>query len=129
MCLSSITIKFPLENMEMILFGDKASINDIRNYFSCHIADHSVSLSAIIQRVSINNMRIYIRQKKRSIVHLFPYLYVRYRLKQVSVLLNKTEYKALLSITAQIDCGTMTGTTNHDNFDKYLTIIVHLCAA
>lgn len=99
MCLSSITIKFPLENMEMILFGDKASINDIRNYFSCHIADHSVSLSAIIQRVSINNMRIYIRQKKRSIVHLFPYLYVRYRLKQVSVLLTKTEYMALLSIT------------------------------
>lgn len=63
MCQSSITIKFPPENMEMILFGDKASINDIRNYFSCHIADHSVSLSAIIQRVSINNMRIYIRQK------------------------------------------------------------------
>lgn len=100
MCLSTTTIKFPLENMEMILFGDEASVNDIRNYFSCHIPDHSVSLSAIIHRTSSNNMRIYIRQDKRSIVHLFPYLYVRYRLKQVSVLLNKTEYKALLSTTA-----------------------------
>lgn len=99
MNLSSTTIKFPLENMEMILFGDKAGVNNMQNYFNCHIPDHSVSLSAIIQRASINNMRIYIKQGNRSIVHLLPYLYVRYRLKQVSILLNRSEYKALLSIT------------------------------
>lgn len=90
------TTQLRFNNIAITYIGDTASIEDMINYITIH-SDSSLSLSAMLTRININHIFIYVSFIKHSLTNIIPYWIIKSRIKDTGNLLTKKEFMRLYS--------------------------------